>query len=211
MKFELTHIRQIFENNDIVFILSNLVIGLCTFTIMFAILIDFVRFHTPREAKRKTHSWVETGTMFLFFVLYYLLMNVKSGKLVFQSGLIRDIFCIAGTLLILGGCIVNVLGRFSLKANWANQVTIYHNHTLVTVGVYRLFRHPLYASIIWMLIGGCFVYLNYLALISVLIGFVPMMRYRARQEERLLESEFPEYKLYKNKVGMFSPKLFKRW
>jgi protein-S-isoprenylcysteine O-methyltransferase Ste14 len=33
------------------------------------------------------------------------------------------------------------------------------------------------------------------------------MYYRAKQEERLLEKEFKNYRAYKKEVGMFFPKL----
>jgi protein-S-isoprenylcysteine O-methyltransferase Ste14 len=189
------------------FIIANILIVLCTSVLLLAILIDFIRYHKPYDNKKKVNSWVETGSMFLFFLVYYAIMNLKRGKLNLDSQT-TSVLSIIGSILIVLGCYVNVMGRFSLKQNWANQVTIYHNHTLVTTGMYRLVRHPLYASIIWMLIGGCFVYASYIALFAVLLIFIPMMHYRAEQEEKLLQSEFPEYSAYKNKVPMFFPKFF---
>jgi protein-S-isoprenylcysteine O-methyltransferase Ste14 len=38
--------------------------------------------------------------------------------------------------------------------------------------------------------------------------FLPMMIYRAKQEEQLLSERFPDYKDYKKKVSMFIPKIF---
>ena len=114
-----------------------------------------------------------------------------------------------GAILVIVGCYINIKGRFTLKHNWANQVTIYHDQTLVTSGVYKIVRHPLYASIILMLVGGCFVYTNFIAMLSIFIVFIPMMYYRAKQEERLLQSEFAEYVDYKKEVWMLFPKFFK--
>ena len=211
MNYYQSYFQNVFAGKSTIFVVSNIVIVISTMIIVFAILIDFVIYHKPKEAKKQKHSWVETGTMFVFFFVYYLLMHVKSGRIVISSTIVDDVICLIGTLLISSGCIVNVLGRFSLKDNWANQVTIYPNQSLVTVGVYKLARHPLYASIIWMLMGGSLVYLNYLAMLAVLAIFVPMMRFRAKQEETLLQAEFPEYMQYKNKVWMFSPKFIKIW
>lgn len=101
------------------------------------------------------------------------------------------------------------MGRLFLKHNWANQVTIYDNHTLVTKNVYKFLRHPLYASLIWMLMGGGLIYSSYFAILSVLVIFIPMMYYRAKQEEKLLLTEFVEYLNYIQKTGMFFPKFFR--
>lgn len=211
MNFNFYQLIPVLEHYGLFFILANIVIILCTISVIFAILIDFIVYHKTKESKKKINSWVETGSMFLFFFLYYLLMYLNCGRINVESKSIISLFSVIGSMLLIVGCYVNIKGRLLLKHNWANQVIIYHNHTLVTKGVYKLVRHPLYASIIWMLLGGCFVYTNYIALTSVLVVFIPMMYYRAKQEERLLHSEFPEYISYKNKVWMLFPKLFKLW
>jgi len=101
-----------------------------------------------------------------------------------------------------------LLGRKYLGKNWGNNVVIYKNHTLVTNGVYKFVRHPLYASIIWMIYSVGVLYNNYLVIILNTIIFIPFMTYRAKQEEKELEKMFDEYKNYRKKVGMFFPKIF---
>lgn len=91
--------------------------------------------------------------------------------------------------------------------NWGNNVVIYKNHTLVTNGVYKIVRHPLYASIIWMIYAVGLLYKNYMVLILNTVIFIPFMTYRAKQEEKELDKIFNEYKNYKNRVGMFLPKI----
>lgn len=99
------------------------------------------------------------------------------------------------------------MGRFRLGSNWANQVKIYKNQTLVTHGPYGFVRHPLYASLILMFYGGCLVYPNYLAFLANTLIFIPFMYYRAKQEEILLSKTFKEYKKYQKEVGMLFPKI----
>ena len=105
--------------------------------------------------------------------------------------------------LIVLGCGVNIAGRLNLGRNWANQVTIYEDQRLVTGVVYRLVRHPLYASLIWMFYGASLVYANVAAALANTLVFVPFMIYRARQEEKLLLKEFKDYAAYRARVGMF--------
>jgi protein-S-isoprenylcysteine O-methyltransferase Ste14 len=193
------------ENYGIVFLIANIVAIICTVTVVLAIILDFVQYHCPSKSKQKINSWVETGSMFAYFFIYLLLMKPALGQVFIQSGLFLHLIELLGMILLLSGCYVNIKGRIVLKQNWANQVTIYHNHTLVTTSVYRWVRHPLYASLIWMFIGGSLIYRSYWALLSVFCIFIPMMYYRAKQEEALLIKEFPDYLLYRQRTGMFFP------
>jgi len=52
-----------------------------------------------------------------------------------------------------------------------------------------------------VLIVACF--------LLTVFGFIPMMYYRAKQEEKLLIQEFPEYPAYMKKTGMFFPRLWR--
>jgi protein-S-isoprenylcysteine O-methyltransferase Ste14 len=209
MKPFLNIFRRITEQHGFLFLIANLVIIICTIIILYAILSDFVKYHRPYESKRKINSWVETGTMLLYFFIYYLLMQLKTGRIITASKGITNLLIIAGIILVIAGCYVNIMGRRILQHNWANQVTIYHDHTFVSGNVYKIIRHPLYASLIWMLSGGCLVYSNYIALLSVVFIFIPMMYFRAKQEETLLLAEFAEYSDYQKQTGMFFPKIFK--
>ena len=125
------------------------------------------------------------------------------GKISFNNIYINVI----AIIIYIVGTIFNLLGRQYLGENWGNNVVIYTNHTLVTNGVYKIVRHPLYASIIWMIYAVGILYKNHVVLILNTIIFIPFMTYRAKQEEKELDKAFDEYKNYKNKVGMFFPKI----
>ncbi len=195
-------------NGGLFFLLANMIVILCVVIIFLAVLIDFMEYHQKHKVKTKVKSWVETGSMFAYFLLYYGLMKTGIGHISLSS-CYQHMMIIIGLVIIVTGCYVNVAGRLKLKHNWANQVTIYTNQTLVREGVYCIVRHPLYASIIWMLISGSLIYTNYVAFLSIIFIFLPMMYYRARQEEQVLCTEFPDYCEYKQKTGMFFPKLIK--
>jgi protein-S-isoprenylcysteine O-methyltransferase Ste14 len=104
------------------------------------------------------------------------------------------------------GAVINIWGRILLRNNWANHIKIYAGHTLVRRGIYRVVRHPLYASIILMLLGGSVLWQNYLSALATVVFFIPAMVYRAKQEERLLREHFPDYAAYQQQAGMFFPK-----
>jgi protein-S-isoprenylcysteine O-methyltransferase Ste14 len=183
-------------------VVTTAIIALCVLAIFISIVINFVECsRTP--AKTVKRSIVATGTMSLFFMLFYLLLRFRVGALDMGSFPVRIALAVAGLALMVAGCCVNIAGRLSLGRNWANQVTIYADQRLVTGGVYRLVRHPLYASLIWMFFGASLVYENMAALLANALVFLPFMTYRARQEEKLLMREFKEYAEYRARVGMF--------
>ena len=185
-------------------IISDIIVGICLLVLLTAILINF--FETKNEVSKEKRSVVETGSMTGFFVLFYLLIRFKIGQLELPE-IYMYFLKPLGLIIVILGCYVNIKGRVVLGRNWANQVTIYSDQTLIKTGVYRYIRHPLYGSLIWMFYGACLVYPNYLAFLCNSIIFVPFMYYRAKQEEKLLMEQFDEYKYYKKTTGMLFPKL----
>jgi protein-S-isoprenylcysteine O-methyltransferase Ste14 len=193
-------------HQGMIFLIANIVVMVCTMVILLSILFDFVSYHRPKLSKKSTFSLVDTGSMFFYFFIYSILLQAKQGRISIESGITFKLLILAGTVLVIAGCYVNIAGRIALRHNWANQVTIYQDQTLVTRNVYRIVRHPLYASLIWMFSGGCLIYTNFIALMSVVFLFIPMMYYRAKQEEKLLVSELAGYSEYLKRTGMFFPK-----
>ncbi len=186
------------------------VVLLSTFSVLVAILIDFAEFQNREQVKREKKSVVETGTMLLFFAGFYSLVRSGAGRLALEFSPLKVLVMLCGTIILAAGCAVNIKGRLDLGKNWANQIKIYGDQSFVTGGVYRLVRHPLYASLVWMFLGASLIYLDYLAFLANALVFVPFMRYRAKQEEELLLKEFGAYAEYREKVGMFFPKVPRR-
>lgn len=186
----------------------NVTVFLAILVIAASVVADFRAYlRQDRPAERSDRSLVETGSMTAFFVAYYLCVRFWRIDLPLP-GAARSVLIVVGLAVVLFGAAFNVYGRLALKANWANQIKIYEGHTLVVVGPYRIVRHPLYASLIWMFIAAAFVYANPPALAATLGVFVPMMYVRARKEERLLLEAFPgAYEEYRQRTGMFFPRL----
>jgi protein-S-isoprenylcysteine O-methyltransferase Ste14 len=170
-------------------------------------MIDFSE-AASRKARSEKRSVVDTATMTLFFLLFYFLIRLGIGGFAI-GGLAGNALIVIGTAIVAAGTAANIVGRFSLGKNWANQVKIYRDQTLVTKGVYSFVRHPLYASLIWMFYGACLVHPNYAAFLANTFIFIPFMHYRAKQEEDLLAKRFKGYTKYQKEVGMLFPKIRK--
>jgi len=156
--------------------------------------------------KKEVKSIVETASMTLFFIIIWLVVSFKLGTFSYHNTYLNIIFIIIYVI----GVIFNLLGRYYLGHNWGNNVIIYNDHTLVKNGVYKIVRHPLYASIIWMIYSVGILCQNYLVIILNTVIFIPFMYYRAKQEEKELLNTFKEYKEYIYDTGMFFPKIIKR-
>lgn len=181
------------------------IISFCVLALFLSVFIDFILFSRSHNVQRERKSIVETGTMTAFLMAYYLILISRVGVIELPSLVVRQTAAGLGTIMIIAGCAANISGRFNLGSNWANHIKIYKEHTLVKTGMYRIVRHPLYASIILMFYGGCLVYRSIDAFIAVSFVFVPFMYYRAKQEEELLLQRFPQYEEYMKKTGMLFP------
>lgn len=191
---------------NVIFTISNVIVMIAFFAIVLAVSIDFIEFQKRKQVKEEKKSIIETGSMFLFFFLFYGAIRFGIGRIDVQSDMLKMVLMMIGSLILILGCFVNIRGRFDLGKNWANQIKIYHDHTIISRGMYRHVRHPLYASIIWMFFGASLIYLNAFAFLSNLLIFIPCMYHRAKQEEILLSNEFEDYTYYQKQVGMFLPK-----
>jgi len=207
----ITQISQLLYSPIGIFeLFSVLIIVLCSFAVLVSILVDFVKFESRNEIKSEKKSIVATGTMLLFFLCFYFLIKNGIGRIEINSIQLKIVLVSFGLIIIVLGSITNIWGRFNLGKNWANHVKIYQNHELIETGVYKLVRHPLYASLIWAFYGASLVYFNVYAFLIITFIFVPFMFYRAKQEEKLLGKEFIHYNSYKLRVGMFFPKLLNK-
>ena len=182
---------------------ARLVVTLCTVSVLTAVFINFQLARQSHAIRNERHSFVKTGSMLAFLAIIYLLIRFRIG--VYDLPAIYHPAALSGLLLVMLGAIVNIVGRFALGRNWGNQVIIYQDHTLVTGGVFRFVRHPLYASLIWMFIGASLVFQNGASLLATVFIFVPAMYYRSKLEEKALITQFPNYAEYSDRTGMIIP------
>ena len=119
-------------------------------------------------------------------------------------------FQLSGLILILIGIAVSVSGRMVIGTNWTNahQYQIKKNHQLVTKGIYKYIRHPIYTGIILAGTGSQLVASSNLFL-PAFLATLGWSYLQARNEERLLTSFFKEkYTHYMSKTKRFIPYLF---
>ncbi len=111
---------------------------------------------------------------------------------------------ISGTVVLMIGLIMYTISHFFLRRNWSLSGSVKENHTLVMNGPYKIIRHPMYLSMILVVLGSGFLIANYIILLfTPIAGIVYYLR--SRKEEVLLKEEFPEYIQYAQKTRMLVP------
>ena len=95
-----------------------------------------------------------------------------------------------------------------LGQNWSVTLELRKGHQMVTQGVYRRIRHPMYASIWLFGLGQGLLLENWLAGWSALVSFTPMYFFRVPREEQMMFEFFgQEYRDYKQRTGRLVPRM----
>ena len=103
------------------------------------------------------------------------------------------------------GLAVALIARRTLAANWSGNVELKVDHELITSGVYRLSRHPIYTGMLLMTVGTALA-TGRVSSVLLLLALLSFLLYKAREEELLLLEHFPtEYPAYQRRVKMIIP------
>ncbi len=112
-----------------------------------------------------------------------------------------------GALIQVAGLYVFYRAHTDLKSNWSSSVEIYQGHTLVTDGIYRTVRHPMYASQLLMAVAQALLLPNWLAGPISLVVFAVFYRLRVPAEEQMMLDTFgDQYRAYLQTTGGVLPK-----
>lgn len=112
-----------------------------------------------------------------------------------------------GVFLLACALFIFVRAHIDLKANWSPTLEIRQDHTLVTNGIYRFIRHPMYASQWLWVIAQILLLQNWLAGPLDLLFFIIFYTLRVQAEEKMMLDTFgDEYRVYMEKTGGVIPK-----
>jgi protein-S-isoprenylcysteine O-methyltransferase Ste14 len=96
-----------------------------------------------------------------------------------------------------------------LGRSWSVTLEIRQKHQLVTTGVYRRVRHPMYAAFFLWAIAQALLLPNWIAGPAGLLGFGTLFALRVGREERMMEAAFgDEYRDYAARTWRVCPWVF---
>jgi protein-S-isoprenylcysteine O-methyltransferase Ste14 len=113
---------------------------------------------------------------------------------------------VAGIVCFVVGLSLFHRSHADLGTNWSVTLQVREGHRLVTDGVYRRIRHPLYAALCLYSIGQALVIPNGVAGPSYLVTFGILFALRVRAEERMMLDRFGgEYAAYTARTKRLVP------
>ncbi len=112
---------------------------------------------------------------------------------------------VLSVLLAVAGLAIAIAARRTLGGNWSGSVAIKTDHELVTTGLYRYVRHPIYTGILTMMIGAAISFGTVGACIGLPLVALSLVL-KLRDEERVLAQYFPnDYPAYKQRTRAIIP------
>ncbi len=119
-----------------------------------------------------------------------------------------SIWNIAGLTLFVVGLTIALVAVFTLRRFYSSSLTIIEDHQLITHGIYRFTRHPIYFGVLIAIMGAP-VYAPSLYGFLVLSLLFPIFLNRIRMEEEMLIEEFGDaYRTYRETTRKLIPFIY---
>jgi protein-S-isoprenylcysteine O-methyltransferase Ste14 len=114
-----------------------------------------------------------------------------------------------GVLFAIAALLLFHKTHVALGRNWSVSLQLRKDHQLITSGIYRYVRHPMYTAFwLWAIAQACLLP-NWFAGFAGLVGFGSLFFGRiAREEQMMLESFGDEYRDYMSKTYRVFPLIF---
>lgn len=114
-----------------------------------------------------------------------------------------------GTVVFAGALVLLWRSHVDLGRNWSPKMVIREEHSLVTGGIYKYMRHPMYSAHFLWAIAQILLLHNWIAGPAFLVTSVPLYLFRVPVEERMMLDRFgEEYKLYMSRTGRMFPRFW---
>ncbi len=103
------------------------------------------------------------------------------------------------------GMVIVFFGILNLNENLTPFPSPKSNSSLISTGIYRYIRHPIYAGILLAMLSYALFLLSVFKLMVTVVLWI-VFYYKSSFEEHLLKERFVDYKEYMEKTGRFFPK-----
>ncbi|MEP6502240.1 MAG: protein-S-isoprenylcysteine O-methyltransferase [Betaproteobacteria bacterium] len=140
------------------------------------------------------------------FVLPFLLIATPALKFADRSQPFPSVCLGAAAMLV--GLWLFWRSHVDLGNNWSVTLEIDTQHRLVTRGVYRLVRHPMYTSFFISGLGQALLLANWIAGPAALVAVAVLVIVRLPNEEQMMIAQFgDDYRNYVRRTGSLMPRL----
>jgi protein-S-isoprenylcysteine O-methyltransferase Ste14 len=169
-------------------------------TLVLAAMIVMIAIRAPHGQRsrsipvvRKRKGAVEAIALTVALVAFALpLVWIATGFLLFADYPLRPIPLTAGAIFFALGLWLFHRAHADLGTNWSITLEVRREHQLVTHGIYRRVRHPMYLALLIYSLGQAFALPNWIAGPSYGVAMLILIALRLRAEEQLMLDTFGE-------------------
>ncbi len=145
---------------------------------------------------KATYELILVFLQFFIIALHFFQLGLIPKKQIIQ---ITPISYFMGILIIIIALIIILVAIKDLGRNLSPFPRPLTNSNLVTTGIYRFTRHPIYYSLIFISFG-VFIIKLCIYYLCLTISLALIIKFKIVLEEQYLNNKFKNYLLYKNEV-----------
>jgi len=172
-----------------------------------------IRYEYARRSRRVKIVWSARGHLEAALLLTSLaglglvpLVYICTGIPRFGAYSFQPPFAWLGLFFAIAALGVFHLTHRALGRNWSITLDVRENHELVTEGIYRRVRHPMYSAFWLWAIAQALLLPNWIAGFAGLVGFGILFFGRVAREERMMLETFGDrYRAYMARTGRVLP------
>ena len=140
---------------------------------------------------RSRRGTLEMVLLTLAWVAFFVpLVWVAAPVFAFADYPLRPLPLLAGIVCLAVGLWLFARSHADLGTNWSVTLEVREKHQLVTRGIYRALRHPMYAALLLYSLGQALVVPNWIAGPSYAVAMSLLFAFRLGPEERMMREEF---------------------
>ena len=151
--------------------------------------------------KLKIFSKAAYEVILVFLQFFIISLHFLQWEFITQKQIIQvsPLLYLVGCLIIIISLIILLVAIKDLGRNLSPLPRPINNSNLVTTGMYRFTRHPMYYSLIFISFGVFIIKLSiYYLFLSTSLGLI--IKFKIALEEKYLNNRFENYLLYKKDV-----------
>ena len=134
---------------------------------------------------------------------------VATGFPAFADYAFRPALAWLGLVFAIASLVMFRLTHRALGRNWSISLELRQNHRLITQGVYRHMRHPMYTAFWLWAVAQALLLPNWFAGFAGIAGFAALFFGRIAREERMMTESFgDEYRAYIQRTYRIIPGLY---
>ncbi|MFX0184521.1 MAG: methyltransferase family protein [Candidatus Hodarchaeota archaeon] len=162
----------------------------------------------PLEKEKREEEHFSLFIVFLFLANpFFFVLAIEENDILFGTRL--DALSWIGLFIYFLAAIVVIMARVNLGKQGTGTLVVRENHELITTGLYRYLRHPMYSGTLLGVIGFALVSQSIFVSLITFVLYFWIFNKRLIYEENLLEKTFGEkYQKYKASSYRLIPFLY---